>query len=80
MLKRVPYAHKEAFLRLLKNVRLEAELTQTELAKRLGQPQNFVSLYERGVRRLDVLELREVCKALELPLTTFIRRMERHFR
>lgn len=77
MLKRVPYGHKEALLRLLRSTRLEADLTQTELAYRLGKPQNFVSLYERGVRRLDVLELREVCKALGISMTTFMRRLER---
>lgn len=77
MLKRVPYGHKEALLRLLRATRLEAKLTQAELAKRLGKPQNFVSLYERGVRRLDVLELREVCKAVGVPLQTFMRRLEK---
>lgn len=77
MLKRVPYSHKAALLRLLRTARLEAKLTQTELARRLGKPQNFVSLYERGVRRLDVLELREVCKALGISMATFMRRLEK---
>lgn len=76
MLKRVPYAHKEAFLKLLRDTRLEAKFTQVELAKRLGRQQNFVSLYERGVRRLDVLELREVCKVLGVPLVVFVKRLE----
>ena len=80
MLKRVPYAHKESFLKLLRKTRLEAQFTQVELARRLGREQNFVSLYERGVRRLDVLELREVCKALGVPLATFIRRLEKGLR
>lgn len=77
MLKRIPHGHREALLKLLKEVRAEKGLIQTDLARKLGRPQNFVSLYERGVRRLDVLELREVCKALSLPLSTFIRRLER---
>jgi transcriptional regulator with XRE-family HTH domain len=78
MLKRVPYGHKTALLRLLRATRLEANLTQADLARRLGKPQNFVSLYERGVRRLDVLELREVCKALGLSMATFMRRLEKN--
>ena len=78
MLKRVPYGHKEALLRLLRTTRLEAKLTQAELARRLGKPQNFVSLYERGVRRLDVLELREVCKALGISIAAFMRRLEKN--
>jgi len=80
MLKRIPYSHREALLRLLRDTRLEMKLTQEGLARRLGRPQNFVSLYERGVRRLDVLELREVCKALGVPLVAFIRRLEKNFR
>ncbi len=77
MLKRIPHGHREALLKLLKDVRTERGLIQTDLARRLGRPQNFVSLYERGVRRLDVLELREVCKALGISLGTFIKRLER---
>jgi transcriptional regulator with XRE-family HTH domain len=76
MLKRIPHGHREALLKLLKDVRTESGLIQTDLARRLGRPQNFVSLYERGVRRLDVLELREVCKALGISLGTFIKRLE----
>lgn len=77
MLKRIPHGHREALLKLLKDVRVEKHLIQTDLARRLDRPQNFVSLYERGVRRLDVLELREVCKALGIGLASFIRRLER---
>jgi transcriptional regulator with XRE-family HTH domain len=77
MLKRVPHAHRTAFLKLLRTVRLEHNLTQDELAHRLGRPQNFVSLVERGVRRLDVLELREVCKAMGISAVAFLRRLEK---
>ena len=80
MLKRVPCTHKEAFLKLLRDTRLEAKFTQVELAKRLGRQQNFVSLYERGVRRLDVLELREVCKALGVTMVSFVKRLEGNLR
>ena len=76
MLKRIPYGHREAFLKLLRELRTDRGLLQTELAKKLGRRQNFVSLYERGVRRLDVLELREVCKALGISLTVFVKRLE----
>jgi ribosome-binding protein aMBF1 (putative translation factor) len=61
---------------LLRQVRTEAGLTQTDVAARLGQPQSFVSKYESGERRLDVLELREVCRALGVSLPEFIRRLE----
>lgn len=80
MLKRVPYAARETFLKLLLEARKEAGLSQAELAKRLGRPQNFVSVYERGVRRLDLLETREICKALGVSLSTFVSRLERKIR
>lgn len=77
MLKRIPHGHRDALLKLLRDIRGEKDLKQTELARKLGRQQNFVSLYERGVRRLDVLELREVCKALGITLGTFVKRLER---
>jgi ribosome-binding protein aMBF1 (putative translation factor) len=49
---------------LLINSRKHAELTQAELATRLKRPQSFVSKYERGERRLDVVEFGEVARAL----------------
>jgi len=61
---------------LLRQMRTEAGLTQTEVAQRLGQPQSFVSKYESGERRLDVLELREVCAVVGVDLADFVRRLE----
>ena len=43
--------------------RRRAAITQQELAARLGKPQSFVSEYERGQRRLDVVELLVVARA-----------------
>jgi transcriptional regulator with XRE-family HTH domain len=61
---------------LLRQVRTEAGLTQQEVALRLDRPQSFVSKYESGERRLDLLELREVCRVLGLELPEFVRRLE----
>lgn len=41
-------------------------LTQAEVSSRLHRPQSFVSKYERGERRLDLVEFIKVCKALEI--------------
>ncbi len=41
------------------------------------KPQAFVSYYESGARRLDLLELRQVCKVLGVPLVQFVRRFEK---
>ena len=39
-------------------------LSQEALAVRLGKPQSFVSKYERGERRLDVVEFLHLCDSL----------------
>jgi transcriptional regulator with XRE-family HTH domain len=61
---------------LLRQVREEAGLKQTELAERLQRRQAWVSSYERGERRLDVLELRQVVAALGLDFLDFMARLE----
>lgn len=67
----------ESVLRsLLSNLRSEANLRQVDLADRLGKPQSFVSKYESGERRLDLIELREICLVLEISLTDFVKRFE----
>jgi transcriptional regulator with XRE-family HTH domain len=67
---------RRVFLRLLRRVRIEAGLTQAQLAKILGVTQARISKYEQGERRIDMLELKAVCDAIELPLTEFARRFE----
>ena len=51
---------------LLKNARIEAGFTQIDIAYKLGKHQSFVAKYEGGERRLDVIELMEITKALNL--------------
>jgi transcriptional regulator with XRE-family HTH domain len=59
---------------LLRQVRLEANLTQSQLAEAIGETQSYVSKYENGEQRLDLIELQAVCKAVEIPLTVFVER------
>jgi transcriptional regulator with XRE-family HTH domain len=42
-----------------------AGLTQQQLATLLRKPQSFVSNYERGQRRIDVLELLRIVETLK---------------
>jgi transcriptional regulator with XRE-family HTH domain len=62
--------------RLLKQVRLGAGLRQEDLAELLGKPQSFVSKYEKGDRRLDLIELRQICQAVGISLTELVERFE----
>jgi transcriptional regulator with XRE-family HTH domain len=50
--------------RILKDLREEKHLTQAQLARKLSVPQSFVSKYETGERRLDVIETVQICQAL----------------
>ncbi|MGI8404328.1 MAG: helix-turn-helix domain-containing protein [Thermomicrobiales bacterium] len=67
---------REVFLALVRQVRQEAGLRQEDLAARLDVPQSFVSKIESGERRLDVLELRQLCAAIEISPLDFARRLE----
>lgn len=51
-------------LALLVETRKEAGLSQTELASRLNRPQPFVSYFERGERRIDVIEFCAIARAV----------------
>ena len=64
------------FRDLLRELRTDKGLTQVQLSETLGMPQSFVSKYETGERRLDVIELREVCQSLGTALTAFAKELE----
>lgn len=57
----------ERFRSRLAQARQVRGITQTELAARLGRPQSYISKIERGERKIDLIELFELCEALELP-------------
>lgn len=69
-------AHR-AFCVLIMQARQKAELTQAEVAKRLGKPQSYVSKYEGGERRLDVVEFMNVASALGVDAAALIRALKR---
>ena len=60
--------------KLLKTVREEADLTQVQVAERLGLPQSFVSKYESGERRLELPEIDAICEAVGISLVDFVDR------
>ncbi len=63
----------EAFRQLLKDLRIERNLSQRDLARRLSVPQSYVSKYETGERRLDFVETVYVCEALGLGIERFVK-------
>lgn len=63
-------------LELLKKARIDAGLRQVDLAERLRVPQSMISKYEVGERRVDLLELRDICTALGISLPNFVQELE----
>ena len=61
---------------ILTSLRTELGLRQVDLAQKLGRPQSFVSKYEAGERRLDLLEINEICIALHISLSEVVARVE----
>ncbi|MGO9616644.1 MAG: helix-turn-helix domain-containing protein [Bryobacteraceae bacterium] len=56
----------------LVDARRKADLTQAELSSRLKRPHSFVSKYERGERRLDVVEFGDVARAMDVDPIRFL--------
>jgi transcriptional regulator with XRE-family HTH domain len=65
---------------MLRKAREAANLTQVELAEKLGETQSFVSKCERGERRLDLVQLRVFCEALDVDLGRFVGEFEKRLR
>ncbi|MGB3509416.1 MAG: helix-turn-helix transcriptional regulator [Microcoleaceae cyanobacterium] len=63
------------FRELLIEARKEINLTQVELSVKLSRPQSYVSKYERGERRLDLIEFLEIAEALEIDPLAFIEKL-----
>lgn len=70
----------ERFRELLIAAREDAGFTQQQVAERLKRPQSFVSKYERGERRLDVVELIEIATALGTEASSIVDSLQKHLR
>lgn len=64
-----------AFLEVLINARKRQGLTQQAIADLLNKPQSFVSKYESGERRLDVVEFCQIAKALNESPVSLLKEM-----
>lgn len=63
--------------RVLRELRVNAGMTQAAVAGRLRRPQQYVSEYERGDHRMDLYELRAVCEAVGTVLDELIGEYQR---
>jgi transcriptional regulator with XRE-family HTH domain len=77
MVKALHSARYQRLCALLKVHRERAGLTQAAVAKRLKKPQSFVSKYETGERRLDLVEVMDVSDAIGVRPEALLRELRR---
>lgn len=63
------------FMQLLIQERRNKGITQTQLAQKLKKPQSYVSKYENGERRLDIVEFLEVANCIGIDAAEFIKKL-----
>lgn len=63
------------FLNIMIAARKQSRFTQQQLAEVLERPQSYVSKYERGERRLDVVEFLAIAKALKVDPCSILQRV-----
>ena len=61
----------KAFGRRVKELRIERDLTQTELAEKVGLSNNFIGMVERGERNTSVDKIFKLAKAFDIKLAQF---------
>lgn len=61
------------FVERLRKARLEAGLTQVEVAEKIGRPQSHISNVESGQQRVDVVELQRFAKMYGKDINYFIK-------
>lgn len=65
------YIYKSALKNALKQLRLDAQITQKQLALLIDKPQSFISKYEIGERDIDFITVYLVCSALQHDMNSF---------
>ncbi len=61
------------FVERLRKARIEAKLTQVQVAKKVRRPQSHISNIESGQQRVDVVELQRFAKLYEKDISYFIK-------
>jgi transcriptional regulator with XRE-family HTH domain len=65
----------DALRALLREAREAKRISQESLSQRLGRPITYIGKVETGTRRLDVIELMQICSELESDPVELIRRL-----
>ena len=66
------------FCKLLITSRINSGLTQNQLADLLKKPQSFVSKYESGERRLDVIEFLFIADHMDIDISLFLKQLRKN--
>lgn len=66
-----------ALARAIRTRRLEAQVSQEQLAELAGCHRNYIGLLETGKRNPSYLRLKDIAKALAIPLSTLIHDAEK---
>lgn len=61
---------------MLQEARIAAGLTQVQLAEKLNVHQSEVSRVERGITRVDLLELYDFLEGMNMPFLEFVAELE----
>lgn len=64
------------FQEFLRHTRKKAGSTQAVLAPRLGQTQLLISRSELGLRKVDVIELRDYLRAMDVPFLEWMAQLD----
>jgi len=60
------------FVERLKKARLDAGLSQAQVAKKIGRPQSHISNVESGQQRVDIIELKRFAKIYNKNISFFL--------
>jgi len=73
-------SHYQNLCRLLIEERKGRGLTQIDVAQRLRRPQSYVSKYESGERKISVIDLIEIARAIGFDVGKFVRQLDAQIR
>lgn len=68
--------NRQLLRQLLRQARDEVGMIQDELSRKLGRSQGFVSKYELGDRRIDLVDMADICDALGISFLDLAKRFD----